>query len=106
MKLSLDVPVYNEEQHLKEVVARLMASPCPMEREWIFVDDSSKDGSLQILHELAKTHGFRVIEQKPNQGKGSAVIRGIKEAKGDLIMIHDADFEYDPADIPALLEPF
>ncbi len=106
-KLSIIVPVYNEERQLADVIDVLMKSPCPpsVEREWIFVDDSSKDQSLRILHELSKKHGFRVIEQKPNQGKGAAVIRGFQEATGELALIQDADFEYDANDIPSLLQP-
>ena len=104
-KLSIIVPVYNEERLLPRVIKTLMASPCPCEREWIFIDDCSKDGSLAILKKLSVEYGFRLLEQNPNQGKGAAVIRGIKEAKGDLIMIQDADFEYDPNDVPSLLEP-
>jgi glycosyltransferase involved in cell wall biosynthesis len=104
-KLSLIVPVYNEENQLFSVLELLKASPCPIEREWIFVDDCSKDKSLEILREFAREFPCRVIEQNPNQGKGAAVIRGIREASGDYIMIQDADFEYDPNDIPSLLEP-
>lgn len=108
MKLSLVVPVYNEERQLEPVIEMLMKSACPagVEREWIFIDDCSRDRSLEILKRLSAVHGFRVLEQKPNQGKGAAVIRGIREATGDLIMIQDADFEYDPSDVPALLQPF
>lgn len=104
-KLSVVVPVYNEEPQLREVIHVLMRSPCPVEREWIFVDDCSKDGSLAILQELSKQFGFRVIEQNPNQGKGAAVIRGIRESTGEIIMIQDADFEYDPNDVPSLVQP-
>ncbi len=103
--LSLIVPVYNEQRQLAQVVHTLMASACPLKREWIFVDDSSTDGSLVILKQLQTQYGFKLIEQKPNQGKGCAVIRGFKEAQGDLIMIQDADFEYDAQDIPSLLQP-
>ena len=104
-KLSLIVPVYNEESDLREIVQALMKSPCPIEREWIFVDDHSRDNSLKILHELSTENGFRVLAQETNQGKGAAVIRGFREATGDFIMIQDADFEYDPREIPKLLEP-
>ena len=104
-KLSIIVPVFNEEHLLPEVIDRLVEAPCPIEREWIFVDDCSSDRSLGILNEGAKRHKFQVIAQESNQGKGAAVIRGIKEATGDFIMIQDADFEYDPADVPSLLEP-
>lgn len=104
-RLSVVVPVYNEARHLAKVIEWLMASPCPIEREWIFVDDCSKDESLSILKALAPRHGYRIIEQNPNQGKGAAVIRGIREATGELIMIQDADFEYDPLDVPGLLTP-
>src|ERR1051325_10460414 len=98
-KLSLVVPVYNEERQLENVIRVLMKSPCPIEREWIFVGDKSTDGSLSILEKLAREFGFRVIAQPQNQGKGAAVIRGFREATGDFIMIQDADFEYDPNDI-------
>lgn len=104
-KLSVIVPVYNEGRFLASVIEILMASPCPIEREWIFVDDCSTDGSRDILKRLSKKYSFKLIEQNPNQGKGAAVIRGIREATGDLIMIQDADTEYDPADVPALLQP-
>lgn len=103
--LSVIVPVYNEERHLAAVVERLMVSRCPIEREWIFVDDCSKDKSFSILKRLSETYDFRVIKQDRNKGKGRAVIRGIQEAAGDFIMIQDADLEYDPNDVPLLLEP-
>lgn len=112
-KVSIIVPVYNEEAHLAQVIEMLMRSPAPVTpgtgapvpREWIFVDDFSKDQSLRILNKLAVRHGFRVIAQPRNRGKGAAVIRGIQEATGDVILVQDADFEYDPADLPALIAP-
>jgi glycosyltransferase involved in cell wall biosynthesis len=103
--LSLIVPVYNEARQLEDVVRLLYKTQFPCEREWIFVDDCSKDNSLEILERLAKEFPMRIIKQNPNQGKGAAVIRGIREATGDLVMIQDADFEYDPSDVPGLLEP-
>ena len=105
MKLSLIVPVYNEEMHLREVIPFLFSTVLPVEAEWIFIDDKSTDGSLQILEELSKKYPFQIIKQSFNQGKGAAVIRGFAEATGDIIMIQDADFEYHPRDIAALLKP-
>jgi glycosyltransferase involved in cell wall biosynthesis len=105
MILSVVVPVYNEAKQLREVIDTLMKSPCPIEREWIFVDDSSTDGSRDILKDLETKFKYRLILQETNQGKGAAVIRGIKEATGSFIMIQDADFEYTPYDIPKLLGP-
>jgi glycosyltransferase involved in cell wall biosynthesis len=104
-KLSVIVPIYNEFRQLENVTRMLFKSPCQIEREWIFIDDCSTDGSLEILKRLAAEFPMRVLEQNPNQGKGAAVIRGIREATGDFIIIQDADFEYDPNDIPDLIEP-
>jgi len=103
--LTLIVPIYNEERQLKEVIHRLMNTPCPIPREWIFVDDCSTDQSLSILEDLQSEYVFRILKHSVNQGKGSAVRTGINAATGDFVLIQDADFEYDPQDIPALLEP-
>jgi glycosyltransferase involved in cell wall biosynthesis len=103
--LTLIVPVHNEEPTLTSVIEKLMASPCPIEREWIIVDDGSTDGSTDTLRQLQKRYNFRLVEQRPGSGKGAAVIRGIKDASGDLIMVQDADFEYEPNEIPDLIQP-
>jgi glycosyltransferase involved in cell wall biosynthesis len=104
-KLSVIVPVYNEEPHLETVIKNLMAAPSPIPREFIFVDDGSTDRSLSILQSLASSHGLHILKQESNQGKGAAIIRGIHAATGNIIMIQDADFEYDPKDVPELLQP-
>ena len=103
--LSVIVPVYNEADGLHEVLAeRLFAAPCPIAREWIFVNDGSTDGSGAILDEAARpaSEPVRVLH-KPNGGKGTAVRAGIAHATGDFIVVQDADREYDPKDIPRLL---
>jgi glycosyltransferase involved in cell wall biosynthesis len=104
-RLTLIVPVYNEETLLRDALIRLFETPCSLEREWIIVDDASTDRSPEILRELAGTYPLTVIRQDRNAGKGAAVIRGLAEVTSEFVMIHDADFEYDPRDIPRLLEP-
>lgn len=104
-KLSVIVPVYNEAMHLTKAIELLMDCPCPIPREFIFIDDCSTDTSRQILQAAQKKYNFTLLLQEQNSGKGSAIIRGIREATGDFIMIQDADFEYTPYDVPRLLEP-
>lgn len=105
MKISIVVPVYNEEKNLEAVTGYLMTCKLPIEAEWIFIDDCSKDRSREILRSLQKKYNFKLIEFTKNAGKGSAVIEGIKAATGDYIMIQDADFEYDIHDVPYLITP-
>lgn len=105
MKLSVIIPVYNEETHLKQVLEYLMSSPSSIEREFIIVDDCSRDSSYRILLENQPIYNYKLFKQETNQGKGAAIIRGIKESSGDLLIIQDADFEYDPWDIPSLVAP-
>ncbi|MBF0312699.1 MAG: glycosyltransferase family 2 protein [Oligoflexia bacterium] len=104
-KLSVVIPVYNEEKNLPEVFKMIFSCECPLEREWIVIDDCSTDRSLSVLRELQSQYSFTLLEHKVNQGKGAAVINGIRAASGDFIMIQDADFEYDPKDVPSLLQP-
>jgi glycosyltransferase involved in cell wall biosynthesis len=104
MKLSVVMPVYNEQATLREVVDRVLAAP--LDVELICVDDGSTDGSREILSQLQASHAqVRVFLQPKNMGKGAALRRGIEEATGDFVVIQDADLEYDPAEYVLLLRP-
>lgn len=104
MKLSIVIPVYNEENTLHELVGRVLKSP--YEKEVILVDDCSQDGSAAILRELAEKHPeIRVLSHAENRGKGGALATGFAEVSGDVVLIQDADLEYDPGDYPVLLRP-
>jgi glycosyltransferase involved in cell wall biosynthesis len=100
--LSVVMPVYNERGTIREMVARVLGVP-GIRIELIVVDDGSKDGSTEILRELAATKPFKLIT-KPNGGKGSALRRGFQEVTGDLVVIQDADTEYSPEEFPQLIE--
>ena len=101
-KLSVVIPVYNERTWIREVMRRVQATGVPM--EIILVDDCSTDGTRDILKEFADA-GHKVIYQEHNQGKGAALRRGFQEATGDVIVVQDADLEYDPGEYPRLLQP-
>lgn len=103
-KLSVIMPVYNEETTVAQIVDRLLAAQIPLDKEVLIVDDASSDGTAAVLDRLAFPE-VRIIRHPDNRGKGAAIRTGLAEASGDLILIQDADLEYDPADIPNLLEP-
>jgi glycosyltransferase involved in cell wall biosynthesis len=111
VKLSVLVPVYNEERTLEEIVRRVCAVPMP--KEIILVDDGSRDRSREILTRLQEENQraagspntLKVFFQAHNEGKGAALKVAIDHVTGDVVIIQDADLEYDPKDYPSLLEP-
>ncbi len=104
MKVSIIVPCFNERVTIEKIVSAIRGSPL-QEREIIIVDDGSTDGTTDVLKEKIAPVVDRIIYQPRNQGKGGALRAGFTVAKGDVILVQDADLEYDPADYPLLLNP-
>jgi len=110
-RLSIVLPVFNEKETIATTIRRVVQSPVPLERELVIVDDFSRDGTREILPQLVarieQESGVHIelLMHDRNRGKGSALRTGFKHATGDIILIQDADLEYDPRDYPILLEP-
>ena len=103
-KLSVIVPVYNERNTVAEIVRQMRAVELPVEREIVIVDDGSGDGTRDVLSQLADST-VHVVLHPHNRGKGAAIRTGLAQITGDLVLIQDADLEYDPEDWPKLLSP-
>lgn len=104
MKLSILMPVYNEEERLADAVKQALAVTYPCEVELVIVNDGSRDGTAEVLDRLDDAR-VRVVHHPRNQGKGAAIRTAAESATGEYMVILDADLEYDPEDIPRLLEP-
>jgi glycosyltransferase involved in cell wall biosynthesis len=102
-KLSVVIPVYNEKRWVRELLRRVRETPIP--KEIIIVDDCSTDGTRDLLRALEGEDGLRIVYQPHNQGKGAALRAGFQHATGDVVLVQDADLEYDPSEYPQLLQP-
>ena len=104
MKLTIIIPCFNEFNTIKQVIDKII-EVSPYENEIIIIDDFSTDGSREILSEIEKGGISKLILNEKNYGKGYCIKKGIKEATGDILIIQDADLEYDPSDYTKLIEP-
>jgi glycosyltransferase involved in cell wall biosynthesis len=106
-KLSIVIPIYNEAEHLEEILRQIEAVDIGMEKELILVDDCSTDGTREILQRLQNSadNTAKIYYHEINRGKGATVRTGFQHITGDITLIQDADLEYDPQDYPILLEP-
>ena len=104
MKLSVVIPCYNEADTIEKVIVAVLSAPYP-DKEIIVVDDCSTDGTREILKEKIAAKVSRIIYQSVNQGKGAALRQGIQAATGEIVIIQDADLEYDPFEYPKILQP-
>jgi glycosyltransferase involved in cell wall biosynthesis len=105
--LSVVIPVYNEAATIAHLIERVRKAPIELPMELIVVDDASSDGTRAILEQLAAESpgDLRLLMHPVNRGKGAAVRTGLAEVRGEIVLIQDADLEYDPRDYPLLLEP-
>jgi len=103
MKLSIVIPVYNEKNTIREIIRRVQETP--FEKEIIIIDDYSTDGTREILKSLSNDKEIKVLFHEKNKGKGAALRTGFREVSGDIVIIQDADLEYNPAEYERLIAP-
>jgi glycosyltransferase involved in cell wall biosynthesis len=103
MLLSVVIPAYNEASTIEQLVARVRA--VPLEKEIIVIDDCSADGTGEKLAQIAEQYDLRVLSHERNQGKGAALRTGFAHARGEIVIVQDADLEYDPAEYSKLIQP-
>src|SRR6476646_5482219 len=101
--ISVVMPVYNEAHTIRQIVEQVNA--VPLKKELIAVDDCSTDGTVDVLEQLAREGQIRLFKHRINGGKGAAVRSGLAQVRGDIVIIQDADLEYDPAEYPLLIAP-
>ncbi len=105
-RLSILIPVFNEAATVEEILRRVRAADsCGLEKEIVLVDDASTDGTSDVLKKLPQGAGVKIVSHPFNRGKGAALRTALEHATGDIILIQDADLEYDPSDYPNLLRP-
>lgn len=108
MKISIVMPVYNEAATLTECVQRVLSAPVEAQKELILVDDGSTDGTRELYEKIREAHPdqeIKVIMHEKNRGKGASLRTGFQHTTGDIILVQDADLEYNPRDYPKLLAP-
>jgi len=103
MKLTTIIPVYNERKTISTIIAKVQR--LPLDKEIVIIDDKSSDGTDKILKKYKSRENFRILYHKQNLGKGSAVRTGLFKAKGEVVVVQDADLEYDPQGLCKLIEP-
>jgi len=101
--ISVVIPVYNEAKTVRELIARVQS--VPLDKEIIIVDDASSDGTREVLGEFKNREGITVLFHEKNQGKGAALRTAFQQVKGDIVIIQDADLEYDPQEYGKLIKP-
>jgi len=107
-RLSIIIPAYNEAQTLRQLVEKITAVHFQIDYEIILVDDHSHDRTQEIAQILARqdiSGRIKIFRNEENRGKGYSILRGLEQAQGDVVVVQDADFEYDPSELPRLIEP-